>query len=274
MNKRQLTAAAVDYIEMRLEKPLSVEEIARELHYSSHYLLHEFHEISQLSLYDYIKRRRLHLAGQQLLATDKTIIDVALDNGYQNQQSFTKAFTTLYKTTPKKFRAAQKEFGIAESLLLFDQLTKDYQGAVKTKQAVIGELEDICQLMRAVKGTFPYWEERTFVSVITQRIGQGEVIISKVGKTCLGLLIIDKEKNLIEGLTSLPVTWSLELEKQLIDYTRALFNKKRTTLFTTTFRAQDKLDIGCRERLLHLSFKPAGELVEFNYPTERFVLEV
>lgn len=49
---------------------------------------------------EYIRNRRLSLAGQELAASDKKVIDVALKFGYETPESFTKAFTRFHGVTP------------------------------------------------------------------------------------------------------------------------------------------------------------------------------
>ena len=49
---------------------------------------------------EYIRNRRLALAGNDLLVTDKKIIDIAMKYGYDSPDSFTRAFTRFHGVTP------------------------------------------------------------------------------------------------------------------------------------------------------------------------------
>ena len=53
---------------------------------------------------EYIKQRRLTLAGSELISTDEKIIDIALKYGYDTPDSFTKAFTRFHGVTPTAIR--------------------------------------------------------------------------------------------------------------------------------------------------------------------------
>lgn len=53
---------------------------------------------------EYIRNRRLALAGNDLAATDEKVIDIALKYGYDSPDSFTKAFTRFHGVTPTAAR--------------------------------------------------------------------------------------------------------------------------------------------------------------------------
>lgn len=53
---------------------------------------------------DYIRQRRLTLAGNEIVSSDEKIIDIALKYGYESPDSFTKAFTRFHGVTPTAVR--------------------------------------------------------------------------------------------------------------------------------------------------------------------------
>lgn len=57
---------------------------------------------------EYIRMRRLSLAGGELLASDMKIIDLAAKYGYDSPDSFTKAFTRFHGSTPTDVRKNHK----------------------------------------------------------------------------------------------------------------------------------------------------------------------
>ena len=56
------------------------------------------------SVTEYIRNRRLALAGGALAATDMKIIDIAMKYGYDSPDSFTKAFTRFHGVSPAMVR--------------------------------------------------------------------------------------------------------------------------------------------------------------------------
>lgn len=61
-------------------------------------------EICGFTISEYIRNRRLALAGNDLIAGDERIIDIAMKYGYDSPDSFTKAFTRFHGVTPTVVR--------------------------------------------------------------------------------------------------------------------------------------------------------------------------
>ena len=57
---------------------------------------------------DYIRQRRLSAAGLEVLTTDRKIIDIALEFGYDSPDSFTKAFARFHGLTPAALRKKRR----------------------------------------------------------------------------------------------------------------------------------------------------------------------
>lgn len=106
MEKDQVILKLVDYLELRLEERLSLEEIADVMNYSKFHLNRLFSEAVGCTIYQYIKMRRLTEAAKKLVDTDKTITQIAMEANYSAQQAFTLAFKQLYDCPPQVYRAA------------------------------------------------------------------------------------------------------------------------------------------------------------------------
>lgn len=103
---------AIDYIENHLEETLNLDSLSSEMNYSKYHLSRIFVNIVGFTIHNYIQRRRLTEAARVLIFTNKKIMEVALSAGYETQQSFTIAFKTLFKCSPKVFRKKQKFYPI------------------------------------------------------------------------------------------------------------------------------------------------------------------
>jgi len=89
---------------MHLDEDLSLESLAKELHYSKFYLARIFAEQTGSTIGKYIQGRRLTLAAWKLVETKKPIIDISYEAHYNSQQAFTLAFRRLYRCTPQVYR--------------------------------------------------------------------------------------------------------------------------------------------------------------------------
>ncbi len=96
---------AIDYIEAHLTDELKIEDIAAQSYMSSSRLQRIFSVLCDLTLGEYIRYRRLTLAGKELQETKGKVIDTALKYGYESPESFSRAFTQFHGITPAAARS-------------------------------------------------------------------------------------------------------------------------------------------------------------------------
>lgn len=95
---------AINYIEEHLTDEIDYKEVAKEAACSSYYFQRIFSLLCGFTLGDYIRGRRLTLAGNELISSDIKVIDVALKYGYESPESFTRAFSKFHGVTPSEAR--------------------------------------------------------------------------------------------------------------------------------------------------------------------------
>lgn len=95
---------AIAYIEQNLAQPLDYEEIAKQSFSSSFHFQRTFSILFGITLGEYIRNRRLTLAGMDLISTPEKVIDIGAKYGYENPNSFTAAFTKFHGITPSAAR--------------------------------------------------------------------------------------------------------------------------------------------------------------------------
>ena len=101
------TQKAINYIENNLSEDLIIEDAAKHIYYSGDRFQKMFLIVTGFSASEYIRNRRLSLAGQELLDPKNKVIDTALKYGYETPESFTKAFTRFHGFTPSKVRSSE-----------------------------------------------------------------------------------------------------------------------------------------------------------------------
>lgn len=104
MGWMELVAKAIRYIEEHITDALTIQEIAEHVNLSPFYFQKGFAMLCGFTLGEYIRNRRLALAGNDLAAGDEKIIDIALRYGYDSPDSFTRAFTRFHGVTPSQAR--------------------------------------------------------------------------------------------------------------------------------------------------------------------------
>ena len=103
-NNAQTIMSVLNFIEEHITEEISLDELANAVGYSKYHLHRMFSSLVGFSVHLYVKRRRLTEAAKKLLFSDLSILEIALESGYDSQQAFTFAFKELYKITPQEFR--------------------------------------------------------------------------------------------------------------------------------------------------------------------------
>lgn len=99
----------MDYIEKNIEGKISYDTAARLACCSTYHFQRMFSYIAGVPLSEYIRRRRLTLAGFELQTGRVKVIDTALKYGYESPEAFSRAFKKLHGVLP----ASARDAGIA-----------------------------------------------------------------------------------------------------------------------------------------------------------------
>ncbi len=95
----------LEYIDVHLDNDLSVDRLSNVAAFSKYHFHRQFSELFGISLYKYIQLNRLKRASYQLAFRDQMqIIDISLASGYENHESFSRAFKKSIGQTPSEFR--------------------------------------------------------------------------------------------------------------------------------------------------------------------------
>ena len=95
---------AIDYVENNLSDEIDYSKVAQYMNCSVWEFQRIFSFMTQVSLSEYIRRRRLTLAAYDIQVRKDKVIDVAVRYGYDSPASFSRAFSQLHGTTPKSAR--------------------------------------------------------------------------------------------------------------------------------------------------------------------------
>lgn len=133
---------AVDYIEAHITDDIDTEAVAKHVCISPFYFQKGFSMLCGYTVAEYIRNRRIALAGGELIAGHAKIIDLALKYGYDSPDSFTKAFTRFHGITPSMARregAMLKSFApLKLTISLKGGYLMDYRITKKESFTVLG----------------------------------------------------------------------------------------------------------------------------------------
>lgn len=105
MNNFYKINEAIKYIDEHLSDPLSVQQIAEHFAFSPYYFHRLFTSIVGESMSAYIRDRRIAYACRMLNETDRKILDIALDHGFDSAQSFSRTFRSVTGMSPTEYRS-------------------------------------------------------------------------------------------------------------------------------------------------------------------------
>jgi AraC-like DNA-binding protein len=100
MDWMQNLSRAIHYIEENLTNEISVDDVSNEAYSSSSNFQRIFNMVTGITIGEYIRNRRLSMAGQELLHKKSKIIDVAMRYQYDTPESFSKAFARFHGISP------------------------------------------------------------------------------------------------------------------------------------------------------------------------------
>lgn len=104
MDNTERIRKSIIYIEENLTEAISVQEIAESV-FTSYYHFHRiFQAITGETIGSYVRKRRLTRAADDLIYTEKRIIDIAFDYQFESQEAFSRAFKKYYNRTPLQLR--------------------------------------------------------------------------------------------------------------------------------------------------------------------------
>ena len=95
---------AIDYIEDNLLETIDYETVASQSFSSSYHFQRVFSILCGFTIGEYIRNRRLSLAGTELATSNAKVIDIAMKYGYESPDSFAKAFKKFHGILPSQVR--------------------------------------------------------------------------------------------------------------------------------------------------------------------------
>lgn len=92
--------SVIDYLETHLDSEINYNELARRAGVNINTLQRIFPLLTDVTITDYLRRRRLTLAGRDLVQSNLRIIDLAEKYGYGSVASFSRAFNKFHGIKP------------------------------------------------------------------------------------------------------------------------------------------------------------------------------
>ena len=99
----------LDYIEKNLTKDISIDQLSQIAAMNRYYFSTFFKKHMSESPVQYITRKRINLAIELLKNGERSVLEVALQSGFNNAANFNRAFKQLTGYSPSEYRKKQRE---------------------------------------------------------------------------------------------------------------------------------------------------------------------
>ena len=263
--------SVIDYIETHLNEKLTLDTIAAAIHYSKYHLSRLFVDTVGLHINEYIKRRQLTEAAKLLIFSEKPIIDIALLCGYQSQQAFSSAFKSMYKAPPAEYRATHSFYPLQLRFTLEKNYSHPLFSIDHIRLANETDIPAWMNLMHLVIDGYPEMNEEDYLIQLKIGISEQRALVLKDDALLIGAMLFNRHTGSIDYWGVHPQYRNAGIHKLFIDALLHTYLPNQD-ISMTTYRAGDKADTGHRALLYTLGFAERELLVEYGYPTQKFVL--
>ena len=155
--------SAIEYIENHLTENLNNSNIARHVFLSGAHFQRAFTLMTGITVGEYIRCRRLTLAGHELTQTGAKVVDTAYKYGYETPESFSKAFSRFHGCSPmeaKRGEANLKSLNrLSIKIILEGAIIMDYRIVKEEAFEVVVKAKRFGNEQDSAKDVPAFWDE-------------------------------------------------------------------------------------------------------------------
>lgn len=142
MENIQILIEALEYIDNNLTESINTEDLANHLYCSKSTIEKLFKFINNMTIRDYIIRRRMSKAAMELTShPEKTVLEIGLQYGYGSNEAFSRAFYSIWQVLPSEFRKNPSNYELFPGYKLDRELMEE-ERMKDRKKIDISELYD------------------------------------------------------------------------------------------------------------------------------------
>ena len=175
---------AIAFIEDRLLDELDIEDIAKSANSSLANFQRIFSIITGMTVGEYIRSRRLSLAAQEMIKSERKALDIALKYGYETAESFTKAFSRFHGATPSDIMRRNANASYFAPLAI----NIDIRGGFNMNRKIIPNIpvidfygNEVDYIINLLEATFALTGEKTDKAELSAYSGMGNRFVWQPG---------------------------------------------------------------------------------------------
>lgn len=179
----------IDYVENHLqckEEPIDPQEISKIADCSFDFFQKTFSYMNNISFAEYVRARKMTLAGYDLKSTNMKVVDISYKYGYDSPTSFTKAFRQFHGVSPKEARQSQIKLRIFPKMQIYEKQHFSWRLEKKNDLRLIGKSIKVSRDHDSHYIEIPkFWDkcekDGTFAQLISMDCGQPKGLIGLFG---------------------------------------------------------------------------------------------
>ena len=103
-----LVRNVLNYIDENIYAKITMEELSRIFYFNKDYIMRIFKKELEITIVDYINKKRIYSSLEELKETDDYILKVALRHGFTSQEYYTEIFSKIMGVNPNTYRKFTK----------------------------------------------------------------------------------------------------------------------------------------------------------------------
>lgn len=100
----EIIRPALEYIKKHFSEPITIRQLAAEVHLSESYFMNQFQKHVGFSALEYLSHFRINQACLLLNSTSKNVMEIAMDCGFRNISNFNRQFRRITGCSPTEYR--------------------------------------------------------------------------------------------------------------------------------------------------------------------------
>ncbi len=112
MDHVQLIYKSIEYIDEHINQDIKVKELADHVGFSMFHYIRLFNELTRFSPKEYILKRKITEAAKMIVESESSILDVALEYGFNSHETFSRAFKRIQGISPNQVKQGRSLDGI------------------------------------------------------------------------------------------------------------------------------------------------------------------
>ena len=96
------------YVKDHFDEPLRQRDVAAKFYFTPEYFSRFFRKNTGMTFKEYLTRYRVNMVRKEILETEKSMLEIAVENGFADSRSMIHAFKEIYGITPFQYRKSRK----------------------------------------------------------------------------------------------------------------------------------------------------------------------